>query len=369
MEISKNGESTTNSAYKLANQGEENVTQFSGQWIWKLDILPRITNFLWLCLHGSIPMKEVLAVRGINCDKLCSICREQDESIIHLLWDCVFPNDLWRKLKVPPSHVNPFADSLETWLKTNSLSVVRHKGSIPWCTLFLFTVWTFWKNRNKVVFENSVPNSTLDKVCLSQAKEYFYCVSKAKQIAPTIAIPVKWSKPLPGWHKLNTDGVSLGNQSKACSGGLIRDNEGRWIRGYSRSIGHMTSVMAELWALRDGLNLAFQLGIRWLEVELDAKVIVEMLNNANSTNIKFSPLVFYYRSLIARFTQVRVAHVYREVNKCADFLAKKGCCMRENFVIFEVSPSDELDKLLVSDVNDLYCYRRVATTLASVASL
>ena len=29
-----------------ANQGEKTVTQFHGQWIWKLDILPRITNFL-----------------------------------------------------------------------------------------------------------------------------------------------------------------------------------------------------------------------------------------------------------------------------------------------------------------------------------
>ena len=49
---------------------------------------------------------------------------------------------------------------------------------------------------------------------------------------------------------------------------------------------------------------------------------MEMLNNAdsaNSANIKFSPLLFDCRFLISRFTQVRVAYVYREVNKCADF--------------------------------------------------
>ena len=60
-----------------------------------------------------------------------------------------------------------------------------------------------------------------------------------------------------------------------------------WIRGFSRSIGYTTSVMAELWALRDGLSLTIQLGIRNLEVEFDAKVIVEMLNNANSSNKNF----------------------------------------------------------------------------------
>ena len=43
--------------------------------------------------------------------------------------------------------------------------------------------------------------------------------------------------------------------------------------------------------------------------------------------------------------------------------------MREDFVIFDVSPSNDLDKLLVSDINGLYCYRRVATTLTSVVNL
>ena len=61
--------------------------------------------------------------------------------------------------------------------------------------------------------------------------------------------------------------------------------------------------------------------------------------------------------------------MYREVNRCANFLAKQGCCMREDFVIFEVSPSNELDGLLVFDRNGLCSYRRVASTLASVASL
>ena len=96
------------------------------------------------------------------------------------------------------------------------------------------------------MFENSISNLTLDKVCLSQAKEYYYCVSKAKQVVSKFVIPVKWSKPISGWHKLNTDGASLGNPSKAGDGGLIRNSEGGWIKGFSRAIGYTTSVMAEL---------------------------------------------------------------------------------------------------------------------------
>ena len=238
--FSKNGEFNMNSAYRLAIQDEENATQFSGQWVWKLAMLPKIINFIWLCLHGSIPVKEVLAGRGINCLKLCPICKEQDESILHLLRDCVYAHDLWRKLEVPPIEVSSFTESPETWLKTNCLSGMKHKGTTPWCTLFLFTLWSLWKNRNHVMFENSIPNPRLDKVCLSQAKEYYYYVSKAKQITTKIANPVRWSKPLMGWFKLNTDGASLGNPGKAGGGGLIRDSEGRCIKGFSRFVGHVT---------------------------------------------------------------------------------------------------------------------------------
>lgn len=43
--------------------------------------------------------------------------------------------------------------------------------------------------------------------------------------------------------------------------------------------------------------------------------------------------------------------------------------MREDFVIFDVSPSDDLDKLLVSYINGLDCYRWVDTNLAFVVNL
>ena len=43
--------------------------------------------------------------------------------------------------------------------------------------------------------------------------------------------------------------------------------------------------------------------------------------------------------------------------------------MREDFVIFDISPSNELDGLLVFDRNGLYIYRHVASTLVSVAGL
>ena len=150
---------------------------------------------------------------------------------------------------------------------------------------------------------------------------------------------------------------------------MIRDYHGNWVKRYSRSIGHTTSVLAEWWALRDRLILATQLGIDQLDVELDAKVIVELLNGAECPNRSYSPLLNDCKSLMASLVQVRVRHCFREANQCADFLAKRGCNMVDNFVVFDSPPSAELYILLDSDKNGLYYYRHVASTLASVGNL
>lgn len=45
--------------------------------------------------------------------------------------------------------------------------------------------------------------------------------------------------------KLNSDGPSLGNPGQAGGGGLIRDSNGVWIRGYAIAIGIITRCSGE----------------------------------------------------------------------------------------------------------------------------
>lgn len=55
------------------------------------------------------------------------------------------------------------------------------------------------------------------------------CVSK-KQIM------IKWKPPEPGWCNMNSDGSALSINGRAGSGGLIRDEHGRWIVGFARNL-------------------------------------------------------------------------------------------------------------------------------------
>uniref|UniRef100_A0A2N9HHK0 Reverse transcriptase domain-containing protein n=1 Tax=Fagus sylvatica TaxID=28930 RepID=A0A2N9HHK0_FAGSY len=108
----------------------------------------------------------------------------------------------------------------------------------------------------------------------------------------------------------------------AGGGGIIRNHVGDWVGGFSRAIGITTSVQAELRALKDGLNLAIDLRILNLEIEMDSLVAVELVNSITIPNAFLSTIVTDCRSLLERFESCSLKHIFREANGCADFTCK-----------------------------------------------
>ena len=70
------------SAYSFAT-ADKVVPSFNAGWIWKLEMLPKIQTFLWMCQHNNIGVKSCLARRGVVVDESCPICQRELESIIH----------------------------------------------------------------------------------------------------------------------------------------------------------------------------------------------------------------------------------------------------------------------------------------------
>ncbi|XP_065636881.1 uncharacterized protein LOC136070625 [Quercus suber] len=135
-----------------------------------------------------------------------------------------------------------------------------------------------------------------------------------------------------------------------------------------RNIGVATNITAEFWALRDGLILASQLGITQLRVELDAKVVVDLVLSRKSSNSPYSSLLNDCRFLLNRFQQVRLSHAFQEANCCADSLVKGVCYLLEDFVLLELPPNDRFYVMLNSDASGLYSLRLLANTLPFFAS-
>ena len=117
---------------------------------------------------------------------------------------------------------------------------------------------------------------------------------------------------------------------------------GGWI---FRAIGITTSVQAALRALKDGLNLAIDLGILNLEIEMDSLVAVKFVNSITTPNPFLSTIVTDCRSLMERFENCSLKHIFREANGCVDLLAKTGCDQRPDFISFPNAPAHVLEAL------------------------
>ena len=84
--------------------------------------------------------------------------------------------------------------------------------------------------------------------------------------------------------------------------------------------------------------MAAQLGIIQLLVELDAKVIVDLVLSTKPSNNSYSSLLNDCRYLLLQFHRIKINHVFQEANMYIDHLAKGGCTLSENFVVLMQFP-------------------------------
>lgn len=147
-------------------------------------------------------------------------------------------------------------------------------------------------------------------------------------------------KPPEGWVKLNTDGSVDGDSGLACCGGVIRDAEGQWLRGFSKKIGTTTSFAAELWGLRIGLLICRNLNILGLVIELDAESIVNVLQKSSYAYNIISLILGDCRLLISHMQRTQIKHCFRQANHCTDSLARFSFSQTFDFLLFDTCGHD-----------------------------
>ena len=86
---SPSGDFKLKEAYCPANSEDnyEADRMFRGEWVWKVQSLPKIKCFLWQCCHHNIPIRAILSKRGMDLPFLCPMCNNAPKTIIHTLRD------------------------------------------------------------------------------------------------------------------------------------------------------------------------------------------------------------------------------------------------------------------------------------------
>ena len=58
---------------------------------------PKLRVFQYRLLHRNLVTNKDLFIWGIKDDNLCTFCNEEEETILHILWECYFSQTVWRQ--------------------------------------------------------------------------------------------------------------------------------------------------------------------------------------------------------------------------------------------------------------------------------
>lgn len=127
---------------------------------------------------------------------------------------------------------------------------------------------------------------------------------------------VRWVASPSPWITLNTDGASQGEAKLAGGGGILRDCRGSFIHEFPANFGSCSAYKAELATTAIGLELAKDLGITKLVLQMDNKACLEVLQDAHHHGGECVHLLNSCRKLLnSEEWEVRLSHSYREGNK------------------------------------------------------
>ncbi|KAK2382027.1 TMV resistance protein N [Trifolium repens] len=298
-------------------------------------------------MHGCLPTDAFRGFRHLTTNTSCHRCGAHMETDMHTLHDCPNAMSIWRYFR--PINPNDFyMQDCHSWFKHHATTKAGY--------MFVVTCFEIWRNRNEEVFQNVKKDNWT-----SVNDIYSYHSSMVHALGPTnkqhVIRQIRWHPPPEGYIKVNVDGSSLGNLGNAGFGGLLRNDRGSWIHGFSGSCGRASNLVAELSAIWKGLQLAWDLGYKSIIMESDSQAALDLI--ANTQQNEFHPhatLLSLIRKLTSLPWVISFAHTLREGNECADWLAKFGATNIDSFKIWIAHPP-QLDNILFADTSGVYRQR------------
>lgn len=130
---------------------------------------------------------------------------------------------------------------------------------------------------------------------------------------------------------------------------MLRDNAGSWSSSFVANLGSSCSILAELWGLFYGLQLATSKGLVKVLVELDSKVVVDwVLSDSVGDDQPFYGLSRNCHDSLSRNWEVQFRRVFCEANSDADGLSRLGHSFSLGFHDL-ASPPSEIGWFLFAD--------------------
>ncbi|KAK8478309.1 hypothetical protein V6N11_014342 [Hibiscus sabdariffa] len=192
------------------------------------------------------------AGRRFGLYRYCNVCissygshsKSALESVLHVLCDCRYAQEVWRLLLPPGLHGPLLVANLRTGFIEHGSHELHPSQGLPWSMLFISTIWKLW---NDLVFNDAPFNADI----LLQRSVLWARYTLRKSYYSTGAVSFficsTWKLTELGWVCLTTDGAVSLRTSIGSVGGVFRADDGSWITGFNKTIGIVCPLQTELW--------------------------------------------------------------------------------------------------------------------------
>lgn len=153
--------------------------------------------------HNLLPTKANLCRKGVCEEKICPICLQEDETVLHVTWECPAATDVWGGSTIK---LQKWRTGGENFLQLFSEMISRcDKEDVE---LFATTARKLWVRRNMVVHGGNFnhPNQVL-KEAMTAVEDYQRLNTTFSQqlMSNHVAAGVKWVPPPANTVKVNWD--------------------------------------------------------------------------------------------------------------------------------------------------------------------
>ncbi|KAF7805340.1 putative ribonuclease H-like domain, reverse transcriptase zinc-binding domain-containing protein [Senna tora] len=207
---------------------------------------------------------------------------------------------------------------LPEWIEQNLTKCLGNWEEHKWGDIFAISCWLLWKQRNNIVFKNSVekPISLITGI-----------QNQLVYVKEAMALNVKQSR----FQTRRQMTVSKG-------GGHLTQIWSRWIVGFAKNLGKGNALLAELWGIRLGLQIATDNSLSNITLESDSLATINMIKGNTSSSHPLFPMVVVIRRMLESYEGVRLVHVSSNANRVADAMAKQGHLLPFGDFLYEEPP-------------------------------
>ncbi|KAE8707210.1 hypothetical protein F3Y22_tig00110386pilonHSYRG00026 [Hibiscus syriacus] len=229
--IGWNGQPDKKFTVKAAYNTRLQETRGEDEAIWNLIAkyrgIHRIRTFLWLTGREALLTNSERFKRHLASKARSGICGDAWEDTDHVLRKCINATEIWKSLIKEELLQEFMSMHMKEWILSN--------------------------------IENKKQRGTQAPIRQQERKE------------------TRWKPPPKGWLKLNIDGARNIMAGNATCGGVVRNDEGKWITGIFKFIGTCTALEAELWGTLEGLDEVWNQGARKVILETDIGEVKQIL--------------------------------------------------------------------------------------------